>query len=86
MWRSGASAAAGARVLERGTAALLAQSPGLRGATPLLEAFDLAHILHHGLSAEEGEGELPEIAEQWTRAMAWLFAPARTWGEADRLL
>jgi hypothetical protein len=51
-----------------------------------LEAFDLAHILHHGLSAEEGEGELPEIAEQWTRAMAWLFVPARAWGEADRLL
>lgn len=59
VWRSGASAAAGERVLEQGTAALLAQSPVLRGATPLLEAFDLAHILHHGLSAEEGRVSCP---------------------------
>lgn len=83
-WRKGASICSGVEVLEQGTAAVLVRAPGLRGVTQLLEAFDLVHILHHGLDG--GGGELPTIAEQWTKAMAWLFAPQSGWGEAERLL
>ncbi|QGU05658.1 hypothetical protein CETAM_12130 [Corynebacterium comes] len=86
-WRRGALTYSGAGALEQGTAAVLALAPGLRGVTQLLEAFDLVHILHHGLrGGGGGRGELPVIAEQWTKAMAWLFAPQSGWGEAERLL
>lgn len=84
LWEKGAPAGVEVSMLERGTVALLAQAPGLRGVTQLLETFDLAHILHHGFGA--GERELPVIAEQWTKALAWLFAPRSGWGEAERLL
>lgn len=83
-WRVGAPSGVAARSLERGTASLLLRAPELRGVTQLLEAFDLAHILHHGSAV--GKGEVPVIAEQWTRAMAWLVAPGSGWGEAERLL
>ena len=62
------------------TATLLVRSPGLRGVTQLLEAFDLVHILHHGLPGEDVR------AGQWTRALAWIMSPRSAWGEADRLL
>lgn len=69
------------------TATLLARSPGLRGVTQLLEAFDLAHILHHGLAGEaDNDSPVPLIAEQWTKALAWIMSPRSAWGEAERLL
>jgi len=72
---------------EETTATLLARSPGLRGVTQLLEAFDLVHILHHGLAGEAGDGgPVPLIAEQWTKALAWIMSPRSAWGEAERLL
>ncbi|MCS5479753.1 DUF4272 domain-containing protein [Corynebacterium sp. YIM 101645] len=84
VWKGVSASGPAEEVLRLGTAALLVQAPGLRGLTQLLEAFDLVHILHHGLA--EGEGGLPVIAEQWTRALAWLCAPWCAWGEAERLL
>lgn len=82
------------------TATLLVRSPGLRGLTQLLEAFDLVHILHHGLDHESGRGAghsaghsgdrpatvTAAVAEQWTKALAWIVSPDSSWGEAERLL
>ncbi|MDO5670068.1 MAG: DUF4272 domain-containing protein [Corynebacterium sp.] len=71
-------------VLEGETAAtLLVRSPGLRGRTQVLEAFDLVHILHHGW---DDDGQVAVIAAQWTKALAWVIAPWSAWGEAERLL
>lgn len=64
-------------------ATLLARSPGLRGVTQVVEAFDLVHILHHGL---DGDSPVGVIAGQWTKALAWVMAPGSAWGEAERLL
>ena len=65
------------------TVTLLARSAGLRGVTQLLEAFDLVHILHHGVDSDD-PGAV--VAEQWTKALAWVIAPDSAWGEAERLL
>ncbi|MFC6146766.1 DUF4272 domain-containing protein [Corynebacterium nasicanis] len=68
------------------TATLLARSPGLRGVTQILEAFDLVHILHHGLEDPDAETDMAGIAGQWTKALAWICWPTGAWGEAERLL
>ncbi|MDO5511904.1 DUF4272 domain-containing protein [Corynebacterium sp.] len=72
---------------EDSPAALLMSSARLRGVRQLLEAFDLVHILHHGRDcADRHTARIALIAEQWTKALAWILAPTSAWGEAERLL
>lgn len=87
VWREAQPGALMEELRDETTATLLVRSPGLRGVTQLLEAFDLVHILFHGLDPEdEGLAEIRALAEQWTKALAWIVSPFRAWGQAERLL
>lgn len=90
-WRDAAHPALPGEVLGTGCAVLLARTGTLRDPSRILEALDLAHVIHHSLEVGPEEydwatGSVPLIARGWTRALAWVCAPGSGWGEAERLI
>ncbi|RNE49952.1 DUF4272 domain-containing protein [Corynebacterium alimapuense] len=95
MWKVGDLEALPRCIVNDGCAVLLLQEQVLREPAVIIEAFDLAHVLHHTIEAGDrlwrqrpdwAEGNLPTIARAWTRALSWLCSPNSVWGQAERLL
>lgn len=57
----------------------------LRGMEEILDAFDLAHVVHHAepeWMAREGR----RIARGWNRALGWALWPGSQWGQSERVI